>query len=129
LITALLQRLAPGRQLQLSDAALQCLQGHPFPGNIRELRNLLERAVLLADGDRLETEHFPLLCDGSAASAEEAPHFSGLLSLDELQQRYLRWALSRYPADKGWLAQQLGVSERTLYRKLERLKQAPPEAP
>jgi transcriptional regulator with PAS, ATPase and Fis domain len=39
-----------------------------------------------------------------------------------LEQQYLHWAITRYPDDKGWLAKQLGVSERTLYRKLGRVK-------
>jgi len=121
LITSLLDRLAPGRELVMSEKALTCLEHYAFPGNIRELRNLLERAILLADGNCLEPEHFPVICNADARETDEGPRFSGLLPLDELEQRYLDWAMATYPGDKGWLAAQLGVSERTLYRKLEKV--------
>ncbi len=122
LIDTLLSRLAPGRQLQLSADSLDCLKHYRFPGNIRELRNLLERAILLADGAILETRHFPGICNHASPPSESGPRFNNLLSLDELEQQYLHWAITRYPDDKGWLAEQLGVSERTLYRKLGRVK-------
>lgn len=123
LIDALLRRLAPGRELRLTDAAIDCLRSYDFPGNIRELRNLLERAILLADGNRLEPRHFPLICTESRQERDEAPRFGQLMPLDELESSYLRWAINTYPDDKGWLAGKLGISERTLYRKLERVRE------
>jgi transcriptional regulator with PAS, ATPase and Fis domain len=50
-----------GRNVQgISPAALQLLKGYPWPGNIRQLRNAVERAVLFADGDLLDVGHFAL---------------------------------------------------------------------
>ncbi|MCW8827932.1 MAG: sigma-54-dependent Fis family transcriptional regulator [Gammaproteobacteria bacterium] len=121
LIDSLLRRLAPGRHLHLSDAGLHCLQNYPFPGNIRELRNLLERALLLADGELLEPRHFPAACHTEEHEQSDAPQFNGLLPLKDLEQRYLDWALSTYPDNKQWLAKELGISERTLYRKIEQV--------
>jgi len=125
LCESLLTRLAPGRALKLSDEALTCLQQYDFPGNIRELRNLLERAILLADGERLELRHFPGICTTrqTAEGAKSTSGFDSLIPLQDLEQHYLHWAISTYPGDKGWLAKQLGVSERTLYRKLEKVKE------
>src|SRR3990167_3658805 len=57
LATALLARVAPQRKLQVSAPALRLLQAQDYPGNVRELRNLLERAALLCDGDTLESSH------------------------------------------------------------------------
>jgi len=57
LAPALLQRVAAPRRLQLSPAALAVLEAQDFPGNVRELRNLLERTALLCDGERIEAEH------------------------------------------------------------------------
>ncbi len=124
LCESLLVRLAPGRSMKLTREALSCLESYDFPGNIRELRNLLERAILLADGERLEPRHFPGICIAlrnrhQAGKSEE--RFDTLLPLRDLEQHYLRWAIQTYPNDKNWLAEQLGVSERTLYRKLEKV--------
>jgi DNA-binding NtrC family response regulator len=57
LATALLERVAPLRKLQLSEAAVRLLQAQDFPGNVRELRNLLERTALLCDGDTIAVTH------------------------------------------------------------------------
>lgn len=59
---------------RLSMHALVRLQSYEFPGNIRELRNLIERAVILSPGEEIGAEHFPL---GSAAGALAQPHGNG----------------------------------------------------
>ncbi len=112
------QGLANGRKLRLSAEALAALQAYDFPGNIRELRNIVERAVLLTDGEVIRPEALPADLtprpQGAAADAEEA-----ILPLDQVEHRYVRWALERVNGDKKRLARLLGISERTLYRKLE----------
>jgi two-component system, NtrC family, response regulator HydG len=57
LAEALLHRVAPGRMLCVSSPAMALLEVYDYPGNIRELRNLLERASLLCDGDELRPQH------------------------------------------------------------------------
>ncbi|HUX64929.1 sigma-54 interaction domain-containing protein [Sulfuricella sp.] len=119
LAEALLARLAPERPLCLSVAAMARLMQHGFPGNVRELRNILERALLLSDGDTLDLAHLP----EAVAFVRQAPAAQNLpdqeiLSLDEAERRYVRRALRQLGGDKRELARRLGVSERTLYRKL-----------
>jgi transcriptional regulator with PAS, ATPase and Fis domain len=119
LAESLLARLAPERSLRLNRAAQAWLMAYDFPGNIRELRNLLERAVLLTDGDEIGPEHFlaeqtslqPGIVD-STAEAEIVP-------LEVAESRYIHWALAQVDGDKRALAERLGISERTLYRKLQ----------
>ncbi len=59
LAETLLGRVAPGRSLRLAPAAVDWLRRYDFPGNVRELRNLLERACLLSDGDEIDVRHLP----------------------------------------------------------------------
>ncbi|MDD5404211.1 MAG: sigma-54-dependent Fis family transcriptional regulator [Sulfuricella sp.] len=116
LVDSLLKRLCQQRR-NLHPDALAVLGRHKFPGNIRELRNILERACLLADGDVILPEHLPddleLVTDDVNRAVEEE-----IIPLAEAERRYLRWALARHGPDRRLLAQKLGLGERTLYRKL-----------
>ncbi|KPV41218.1 Fis family transcriptional regulator [Thiohalorhabdus denitrificans] len=118
LADALLRRMEQGRGHTLSETAVSCLQAYAFPGNVRELRNLLERATILADGAALLPEHFPGVCGRGLPGGRGEPWPHEILPLDEVEHRYLRWALARAGNDRKELAARLGISERTLYRKL-----------
>jgi len=115
LAETLLTRLAPGRVYSLSPEALARLQAYDFPGNIRELRNIIERAILMADGDTLLAEHLPPELAGETVAG--IPDMD-IVPLEMAELRYLQWALARHNGDRKSLAAQLGISERTLYRKL-----------
>ena len=123
LAQSLLSRVAAGRALHLSSEASLLLAEMPFAGNIRELRNLLERASLLADGDEIEPRHIlDLDVEAEASPATQTANSSGTwLTLKENEHRYLRWALAAHQGDRPTLARRLGVSERTLFRKLGNL--------
>jgi DNA-binding NtrC family response regulator len=114
LVESLLARVSR-RRLRMHPDALARLLDHPFPGNVRELRNLIERAALLADSDTILPEHLPeklgAPVPGLAANGD-------IVSLAEAERRYLRWAVSRHRGDRHALAARLGVSPRTLFRKL-----------
>lgn len=116
LAETLLTRLAPGRAYTFSEAARASLLAYDYPGNIRELRNIIERAVLMADGDTLLAEHLPpeVASDASAGM----PGVDAIVPLETAELRYLQWALAHHDGDRKSLADQLGISERTLYRKL-----------
>jgi len=122
LIETLLQRFEPQRKVTHSREAMDCLINYPFPGNIRELRNFLERTLLLADDQTIQPEHLPPECGCTTSESRyPAPNLSSpdeVLPLKIVEQTYLQWISARYPGDKRSLARQLGLSERTLYRKL-----------
>jgi len=120
----MLDQLTRHRTLEFSDAACDWLINHQYPGNIRELRNLLERAVLLCDGRFIEPEHLePVPTGGSALLATSSGIGSGeILPLADLENIYLARIARAYPGDNAALARKLGVSERTLYRKLRQLR-------
>ena len=116
LADTLLARLARGRSYTLSPGTRARLQAYDYPGNIRELRNILERAILMADGDTLLPEHLPPELASESGSA--MPGVDAIVPLETAELRYLQWALARHQGDRKSLAEQLGISERTLYRKL-----------
>ncbi|MBF0455884.1 MAG: sigma 54-interacting transcriptional regulator [Magnetococcales bacterium] len=128
LAQSLLQRMAGTDQHTLSQEALKGLERYPFPGNIRELQNSLERARILANGPLLLPEHFPGIChpaqsasvSGLAAKEENSIPFQveGITTLAEVEKAYLRHLLATFPGKREALAHQLGVSLRTLVRKI-----------
>lgn len=124
LIESLLVRVAPQRKLRLTPAALDALAAMPFEGNIRELRNLLERASLLADGNEIELQHLAEPEDDFAVAAVPTQRTGGVprwLTLEQNEREYLAWALRNHDGDRPTLARRLGLSERTLFRKLREL--------
>lgn len=129
LVNALLERVSPDRRLKLSPAALRLLESQHFPGNVRELRNLLERTALLCDGELIEESHIQeALSTGrrpsSLASQHEATRTIPTGHSGEwhaLEQEMLRHLVSQHQGSRSELAHKLGVSERTLYRKLKAL--------
>ena len=120
LAETLLQRIRSGESKSLSAEALACLQRYPFPGNIRELRNILERSCLMTDGDMIQVSSLPEECGGRHDTAKSPD--SGILSLEEVERRYLEEVNRWFKGERRDLAEQLGVSERTLFRKLQQLR-------
>jgi transcriptional regulator with PAS, ATPase and Fis domain len=113
LIAALLARVAPGRSLQLSAAAMKMLAAYSFPGNVRELRNLLERASLISDGEVIEVEHLPAEVWDAAPVARAGA-----------EEPDLAVQLEGHKGSRKKLALALGISERTLYRRLKALSES-----
>jgi two-component system response regulator HydG len=119
LINSLLARLEPGRRIMLSEESMSTLMRHDFPGNVRELRNILERALIMVDGNTIQPQHLYLdtMKSGKKEITETKP-FEEIAPLENLEQRYLAWASKNFQGDRKSLAERLGISERTLYRKL-----------
>jgi DNA-binding NtrC family response regulator len=122
----------------LSPQARELMRRYPFPGNVRELQNAVERAVTFCHGARIEPEHLPTRLrnfdnggDTAARSLRERVAENGggdlfenlsagpvLPTLEELERRYVRHVLERVDGNKRRAAALLGVSRQTLYRKL-----------
>ena len=97
--------------LTLSDRARAALLGAPWPGNVRQLRNVLERAAILCEGSVIEDVDLP-----SAAAGAAPPS----LALEELERDAIVRALAATQGNRRRAAQALGIGLRTLYEKLKR---------
>lgn len=95
------------------------LTRYDFPGNVRELRNILERALIMVDGNTILPQHLFLdtMKGGTREILQNGP-FEEITPLESLEKRYLAWAAGHFQGDRKELAERLGISERTLYRKL-----------
>jgi len=107
------------RPPRLSPAALARLERHPWPGNIRELRNAIERAVVLC-GDELTDEHLPpseaAARPPAAAPSEPAPPLRG--EIEALERQRILDMLARCGGNQTEAARQLGISRRTMVSRL-----------
>jgi two-component system response regulator FlrC len=97
--------------LRLSDAAVAALSAMPFPGNVRDLSNTLERAAILSDGDELRLDAPLPVVDAPRNSAP---------TLEEAELTAIKQALQRHDGNRKRAAEHLGMGLRTLYEKLKR---------
>lgn len=106
----------------LSPASFDLLSTYAFPGNVRELQNILERAVAFCDGEQIDPSHLPARVQGHATETVgtmDAPMGEDWPTLETLQRRYLGRVLEHVGGNKQKAARLLGVTRRTLYRWLE----------
>jgi two-component system, NtrC family, response regulator AtoC len=109
----------------MSSATADKLLGYPWPGNVRELQNCIERAVALAQFDQIGVDDLPdKIKDYKTAHISiESNDPSELLPMDEVERRYILKVLEAVGGNKTLAAQVLGFDRRTLYRKLERVRE------
>ena len=107
--------------VRFSSEALTFLQKLPYPGNIRELKNLVERTILVSGKAVLEASDFESQCFHTmlSAKAEAASSLEGL-TLDELEKQTILQALKTHAGNLSHVATALGISRAALYRRLEK---------
>ncbi|MBP6633919.1 MAG: sigma 54-interacting transcriptional regulator [Kofleriaceae bacterium] len=105
----------------LAADAAAALHRHAWPGNVRELEHAIEHAVVLAGTEpRLRASHLPAEVLAGAAAAPPLASTDELMTIDELNRRYVLGLLRRPGAARGQLARQLGIGANTLWRWLKR---------
>jgi len=124
LARALLKRVAGGKKFSLTPEAEDTLKEHRFKGNIRELRNILSRAIVLSDTDKIEaytirecffdrpSENLTVAQDKSVVAPDVE------VDLKTLERNYIASLMQRHHGDKEKVASILGISVRSLYRKV-----------
>jgi len=106
------------RNVYLSPAALDALEAHPWPGNIRELGNAIERVIAFGDAEIIQAEDFAYLRDESARLGGEDPLEAEWPTLESLERRYLDKVMRRTGGHRARACEILGIDPKTLYRKL-----------
>jgi two-component system, NtrC family, response regulator HydG len=119
----------------ISNEAMQVLLAHRWPGNIRELSNVIERSIIFAQSDVLELKDLPehlvksAQFAGQSSSGQFAAQFSGQssaisvplgTSLKDVEELLIRKTLEATSGDKNMTAKLLGINSRTIYRKLDK---------
>lgn len=102
-----------------SSKAQALLKQYDYPGNIRELKNIVEHAALLSDEDEIAADDLPQIHLNIQAPTIPTYDEEAIVTLDEAQARYLRAVCEQFDGSPQALAQSLGLSLRTLYRKLQ----------
>ena len=127
LVDHLLEQLGHGSRHRLSEAALRALQAYEFPGNVRELENILERAVTMAEQEIIETEdlHLHAAPGADSPSGAATPPLPGSVPLEdylgEVEKQAILDALEQTSQNKTAAAELLGLSFRALRYRLKKL--------
>ena len=112
---ARLARLHGSAVREIAPAVMESLEQYGFPGNVRELRNIIERALVEADGGRIEVKHLPSKWNGSPL-----PEGGQRPSLLDVERDYIREILEFTRGRKSEAARILGISRKTLLEKRKR---------
>ncbi len=103
----------------VTPEALEALCAYAWPGNIRELRNVMERMIVMTRGDKLGLRDVPVaIRTGAGAPKSTGEGDPANLSLDQAEKRMIQDALKLNEGNRTAAAKQLGISRRTLHRKL-----------
>ena len=110
---------AASKENTISPEALELLQAHVWPGNVRELANVIEYATILCDAPPILPEHLPQRFDArQLRSTGTTVKMNGPMTLREMEMQAIYAAIERHDGSKPKAAEELGVSLKTLYNKI-----------
>ena len=101
-----------------SQAVTDVLMDYDYPGNVRELENLIERGTAVATGDTIEAAHLPDEMRQQTAFLCQKKN-TRIQTLDEQEKKYIRWVLDEVGGNQTAAAQMLGIDRSSLWRKLK----------
>src|SRR5262249_40788562 len=118
----LLVRHMLGDEWTIDADAMQAVEAHRWPGNVRQLMNALERAQIMADGKRIRLQDLPrdIVSTGEARPKHAAAAVVDGTQLADVQRAHIVEVLRRERGNKARTARALGVNRRSLYRLMEK---------
>ncbi len=106
------------RPLILSDEVMEAFLKYDWPGNVRQLKNVIERAVVLSEGQKITLKELPR---DFPIPAKDMVNEQPIKSLKDLEQIAINEALQRCNGNKSQAAKQLGISRKTFYKRLKEM--------
>jgi transcriptional regulator with PAS, ATPase and Fis domain len=104
---------------EIEPEVVDILMQYDFPGNVRELENIIERGVALASGDTIEVGHLPEDLRGTSFHTFRRKS-GGIPSLADQERAYIEWVLREHGENKSMAAQALGIDRVSLWRKIKK---------
>ncbi len=105
----------------ITSKAVAWLQAQPWPGNIRQLRQMIERAILIRGGRELDVDDFAAVRDTAAGVRGDEPlPEAGTMTLDEIEKKMIEKCMAHFEGNLTRVADALGLSRAALYRRLEK---------
>ncbi len=116
------KRVAMQKEIKtIEPAAMELLKRYSWPGNVRELENTIERAVAMAEGDRVRASDLPTHINQlTIETYRQAP--GEIPTLEEMEKRYILWVLEKYHWNKTQAAAAMGIDRVSLWRKIKRYR-------
>lgn len=108
------------RPVAVSNEAMQYMKTLPYPGNIRELKNLVERTLLISDGIRITLEDVRASHGSTVSQRTAGAPLSDGMTLDDMERQAIIQAIARYKGNMSQVAVSLGISRGALYRRMEK---------
>ncbi len=110
--------LRENRPFHFDDRVMELLAGHDWPGNVRHLKNVIERAVVLAEGNRITERELP---EELFSNRQPSEPVNAVQTLKALENQAITEALLLYQGNKSKAAKKLGISRKTFYKRLKEL--------
>ncbi|MGA2233445.1 MAG: sigma-54 dependent transcriptional regulator [Tepidisphaeraceae bacterium] len=102
----------------ITNGAMRAMLSHHWRGNVRELENVIERAVIFADGAEIGVQNLPFAAEGLTDDVDEDLK----IAMEHFERQHILYSLRRHHFDKSETARSLGIGVSSLYRKLDALK-------
>jgi DNA-binding NtrC family response regulator len=110
-----------GQQRHLTPEAIEVLTRYNWPGNVRQLVNVIEQVVVLAEEDPVAPQHLPPGLRSAGAPGPARDPGSAIVPLRDVERQYIEFAIKHFGGHRANAARALGIGERSLYRRLSEL--------
>jgi transcriptional regulator with PAS, ATPase and Fis domain len=110
-----------GREIKITEDALKCLINYSWPGNARELQNIVDRLIAITENDIIDVEDLPAYIQIGKGKKHNVSSLSLKSYLEEAEKDFIRNTLKKHNNNKNLTAKKLGIHRTLLYKKMKKL--------